>query len=84
MEKKSQFVGLTGDVLYCSRRRNGKVLLVNRKRFRGALFLSIRYWYETTANTYKPTKNGITIPVEAFRSFRRAVRAVRQALEAEA
>ncbi len=47
-------------------KRSNEQILVGLREFRGARFIDIRAYFETDASEWRPTKKGVTLPIDAF------------------
>ena len=53
---------------------------VGMREFRGTRFIDIRAYFETDDGEWRPTKKGITLPIDAFPEFAAAVAELGDAL----
>lgn len=50
-------------------KRSNEQILIGLREFRGARFIDIRAYFETDDGEWRPTKKGITLPIDAFPEF---------------
>ena len=48
--------------------------------FKGQTYFSIRAWYRTEEGEYKPAKNGINLPKDEYKEFRKLIDALDEEL----
>lgn len=54
-------------------KRSNEQILIGLREFRGARFIDIRAYFETDDGEWRPTKKGVTLPIDAFPEFAETV-----------
>lgn len=50
-------------------KRSNEQILIGLREFRGARFIDIRAYFETDDGEWRPTKKGVTLPIDAYHDF---------------
>lgn len=54
-------------------KRSNEQILIGLREFRGARFIDIRAYFEADNGEWRPTKKGVTLPIDALPEFAEVV-----------
>lgn len=54
-------------------KHSNEQILIGLREFRGTRFIDIRAYFETDDGEWRPTKKGVTLPIDAFPEFAETV-----------
>ena len=61
-------------------KRPNEQILVGLREFRGTRFIDIRAYFETDGGEWRPTKKGVTLPIDAFPEFAEVIASLGETL----